>query len=137
MLSKTVFMATILAAAMAQGPRTCFQGNNGVGAAPATDCAQFITGFCSDAAASQIPVRVNDSTSRCFNLPDGDRCDLTAFNTYSRDSAPSGTNCVTVMTDLAANCNLGGFGKINNSTVYTFTIDRNHGVCKQGVQAGS
>ncbi|KAJ3566804.1 hypothetical protein NP233_g6773 [Leucocoprinus birnbaumii] len=104
MFFKTVFMATLLAVAIAQGPRTCYKGLNGVGAGPINDCCQFINTFCNDASLTQTPVRIGDATSRCFNLPGGDRCDFIAYNTYNQGVSPSNANCKTVLEDIGSKC---------------------------------
>ncbi|KAF5355097.1 hypothetical protein D9756_005778 [Leucocoprinus leucothites] len=135
MLYNTIFTATLLAVAMAQGPRTCYQGVP-ESAGPATDCISFINTFCNDASISQTPVRIGDSTSRCFNLPGGDRCDFIAFNTFTSGVSPSNVNCKSVLNDIATRCPLGGFGQVSD-TAYTFTVDRNHGLCGSSVQGGS
>ncbi|KAF5354732.1 hypothetical protein D9756_005780 [Leucocoprinus leucothites] len=135
MLYNTIFTATLLAVAMAQGPRACYQGSSG-SAAPARDCASFINTFCDDASMGQTPVRIGDSTSRCFNLPGGDRCDFIALNTYTRAVSPDNNSCRTVLNDIAGRCPYGGFGQIADPA-YTFTVDRNHGACSRNVQPGS
>ncbi|KAJ3575082.1 hypothetical protein NP233_g1318 [Leucocoprinus birnbaumii] len=131
-----VFMATLLAVTMAQGPRTCYKGLNGVGAGPINDCCQFINTFCNDASLTQTPVRIGDATSRCFNLPGGDRCDFIAYNTYNQAVSPSIKSCKIVLEDIGSKCILGGFGAVSD-TAYTFTVDRNHGSCGHDVQGGS
>ncbi|KAF5354865.1 hypothetical protein D9756_005785 [Leucocoprinus leucothites] len=91
MLYNTIFTATLLAVAMAQGPRTCYQGAAG-SARPASDCISFIDTFCNDASMGQTPVSIGDSTGRCFNLPGGDRCDFIALNTYMDGVSPNNAN---------------------------------------------
>ncbi|KAF9445871.1 hypothetical protein P691DRAFT_674773, partial [Macrolepiota fuliginosa MF-IS2] len=128
-----VFLTSLLALTMAQaaGPRTCYPA----GAGPASSCAQFIIDFCADAASK--PIRIGDSKSRCYNLPNGNRCDLIAYNSLNAFAPPSEINCRTVLNDVARRCRAGGFGKINSGSVYTFTVDPNSGRCATGVQGGS
>ncbi|KAF9443384.1 hypothetical protein P691DRAFT_679638, partial [Macrolepiota fuliginosa MF-IS2] len=125
--------ANLLALALAQVPSpTCY----GAGAAPASDCNQFIGLFCTNMAKESI--RPGDNNARCYNLPNTGRCDFIALNTIGFNASPSGPNCQTVLSGVTRQCRFGGYGKITNATpANTFTVDRNAGRCSQNVQPGS
>ncbi|XP_006460564.1 hypothetical protein AGABI2DRAFT_135726 [Agaricus bisporus var. bisporus H97] len=124
--------STLIAVAAAQDSLTCFQGTPTT-AGPATDCTPFVDEFCDSI--ELINVRVNDSITRCFELPNENVCDLRAYNGFLSDATPSAANCKTVMTSVIANCELGGFGQVF-PTGYTFTVDVNHAGCS-GLHTGS
>ncbi|XP_006460583.1 hypothetical protein AGABI2DRAFT_117525 [Agaricus bisporus var. bisporus H97] len=135
MFSKVYLVAsTLIAVAVAQAPLQCYQGVP-TSAGPATDCSRFVNTFC-DAAAAVPAVRIDDSVSRCFNLPDAKVCDFIAWNTFTRNVPPSAANCKSVLNKVISQCVLGGYGQVGPNA-YTFTVDVNHGQCGHDVHGGS
>ncbi|KAF9439529.1 hypothetical protein P691DRAFT_769509 [Macrolepiota fuliginosa MF-IS2] len=110
---------------------TCYKGP---GASPATDCSRFINKFCS--LVDPEPLRLHDNNAHCYNLPNGNRCDFIAYNSYQNNASPSGLNCVSVLEKITKTCSLGGFGQ-HGVGGYTFTVDVNAGPCTSSVQPGS
>ncbi|KAF9441345.1 hypothetical protein P691DRAFT_645599, partial [Macrolepiota fuliginosa MF-IS2] len=98
----------------------------GPAASPASDCSGFINKFCNSV--DPEPVRLHDNNSRCYNLPNGNRCDFIAYNTYQNNISPSGTNCKFVLQNVTNACNFGGSGQ-REPGAYTFSVDLNIGAC--------
>ncbi|XP_006460562.1 hypothetical protein AGABI2DRAFT_192229 [Agaricus bisporus var. bisporus H97] len=117
--------STLIAVAAAQVNPTCFQGTP-TSAGPATDCTPFVDDFCDSV--GLLRIRVNDSITRCYELPNENVCDFGVHNTMVLDNPPSIVNCKAILTSAISQCNLGGFGKIA-PVAYTFTVDVNRAQC--------
>ncbi|KAF9445700.1 hypothetical protein P691DRAFT_784882 [Macrolepiota fuliginosa MF-IS2] len=134
---KFAFLISFLVFAVAQiEAQTCYTQGTG----PTTDCGGFINEFCNSAAqlSASIPlVSSRDSQGRCFNLPDGRRCNFIAYNSREITAAPNEFGCQFALNNVARNCPVGGSGKSRADDAYTFTIDPNRGPCTQDAQPSS
>ncbi|KAJ7086786.1 TMV resistance protein Y3 [Mycena belliarum] len=104
---------------MGQFQLQCFGGR-------ALDCSQFITPFCNGLTADG-PVASGDIVSRCFNVFNGLRCDLTALNTGANATTSAAANCSTAMKAVSGGCPSDGSATFSNS--FYFQLDPNTGRC--------
>ncbi|KXN87080.1 Antiviral protein CAP [Leucoagaricus sp. SymC.cos] len=111
------------------------------GLAEASSCLPFVDTFCDDAGSASTPLRFGDSTSRCFDTPNGNRCDFISFNSSVNGTSGIASNCKVWVRDIINQCPMGGwFFAVSGSppaASFTWSVDPNFGKCAALVQGGS
>ncbi|KAJ7236769.1 hypothetical protein C8J57DRAFT_1728142 [Mycena rebaudengoi] len=120
MLSSLAALAAIVTSCAGQSNIGCFGGTTG-------DCTSFIPTFCASLGIKTIAPA--DTAARCFNMPNGVRCDFDAVNTGGATDIPSIGNCQTLLTQVSALCPSGGDGNIVGQP-FVFFVDPNTGPCE-------
>ncbi|KAJ7236768.1 hypothetical protein C8J57DRAFT_1376183 [Mycena rebaudengoi] len=90
------------------------------------NCSSVISTFCSSLAVDIIVP--SDTLTRCFNMPDGVRCDLGVVNMGNATDAPSVVNCRLILNQVSAECPTGGLGNVVGLP-FEFQVDANEGAC--------
>ncbi|KAJ7312394.1 hypothetical protein DFH08DRAFT_822132 [Mycena albidolilacea] len=91
------------------------------------DCSSFIGTFCASLGVDVMAPQ--DTASRCFNLPNGLRCDFFAFNSGGTTDSPSVGNCATGLSLVNQGCAQNG-GQVNFAGLpFVFFLDPNTGPC--------
>ncbi|KAJ6511697.1 hypothetical protein DFH09DRAFT_269293 [Mycena vulgaris] len=120
MLLSLAALAAIVTSCAGQNNINCFSGTTG-------DCTSFIPIFCASLGIKTIAPA--DTAARCFNMPNGVRCDFDVFNSGGTTDIPSIGNCQTLLTQVSASCPPGGIGNIVGQP-FVFFVDPNTGPCK-------
>ncbi|KAJ7825452.1 hypothetical protein B0H13DRAFT_2341665 [Mycena leptocephala] len=122
MLSSLAALAAIVMSCAGQSSIDCFGIDGAMG-----DCTSFIPIFCASLGIKTIAPA--DTAARCFNMPNGVRCDFDAVNIGGATDIPSIGNCQTLLTQVSASCPSGGVGNILGQP-FEFFVDPNTGPCE-------
>ncbi|KAJ7825453.1 hypothetical protein B0H13DRAFT_2341666 [Mycena leptocephala] len=116
-----VVLASIVGFSVGQVNTTCLAPDGTTG-----DCSSVISTFCSSLAVDIIAP--TDTLTRCFNMPDGVRCDFGVVNNGDATDAPSVVNCQLIFNQVSAECPTGGRGNVVGLP-FAFQVDPNEGAC--------